>query len=44
MKAYCDSRREQLQTRLRLEESVKETCAVNDSFKAVYDDKDQRVT
>ena len=38
MKAYSDSRREEMQTRQRLEESVKETCAVNDSFKAVYDD------
>ena len=27
-----------MQTRQRLEESVKETCAVNDSFTAVYDD------
>ena len=38
MKAYSDSRREEMQTRQRLEESVKETGAVNDSFKASYDD------
>ena len=38
MKAYSNSRREEMQTRQRLEESVKETCTVNDSFKAVYDD------
>ena len=38
MNAYSDRRREEMQTRQRLEESVKETCAVNDSFKAVYDD------
>ena len=38
MKAYSESRREEMQTRQRLEESVKETCAVNDSFKAGYDD------
>ena len=38
MKAYSESRREEMQTRQRLEESVKETCTVNDSFKAVYDD------
>ena len=38
MKACSDSRREEMQTRQRLEESIKETCAVNDSFKAVYDD------
>ena len=38
MKAYSDSRREEMQTQQCLEESVKETCTVNDSFKAVYDD------
>ena len=38
MKVCSDSRREEMQTRQRLEESIKETCAVNDSFKAVYDD------
>ena len=38
MKVYSESRREEMQTRQRLEESVKETCAVNDSFTAVYDD------
>ena len=38
MKACSDSRREEMQTRQRLEESIKETCAVNDSFKGVYDD------
>ena len=38
MKACSDSRQEEMQTRQRLEESIKETWAVNDSFKAVYDD------
>ena len=38
MKAYSDSRREEMQTRQRLEESIKEICAVNASFKAAYDD------
>ena len=38
MRACSDSRREEMQARQSLEETTKETCAVNDSFRAVYDD------
>ena len=38
MKACSDCRREEMQTRQRLQESVQETRAVNDSLKTVYDD------